>query len=351
MGQKRPGLRDDPPMQRASARSAPARPHPLGRAARGFGAVLLAHPRQAFGTVAFAVVFSTIAANALWYQPQRIAQPFFATRDIARFSMLPGWHPSSSGEGGTDVTTFKIERADPSVVVEGETPAAAIPADGTVSTAALPPHGIAQPENVALAVAVQRALIRRGLYNGTADGVIGPRTSAAILFYQQAEGLPETGEVSEELLKSLMRDGGGETVAPQPVQPVASSAPKGQADPVAAAIRTAEQSGAETAAEAPVVKVRSNGDDLAAIIKGAENAAPAPATSTGDAAPDAADADVVRTIQLGLIRLGYGDIQPDGLAGPSTRMAIRSFEKHYKLPPTGEPGVKVLQKMRDIGAV
>lgn len=339
MGQKRPGLREDPPMRRASARPAPSRQHPLGRAARAFAAVLAAHPRQALGTLAFGVVFSTIAANALWYQPHRVAEPFFATRDLARFNVLPGWHLSPSAKGESDVTTFKIERADPSVVVEGETPKPA--PDGSIQTAALPAKGVAQPENVALAVAVQQALIRRGLYNGTADGVIGPRTSAAILFYQQAEGLPETGEVSEALLKSLMRDGGGKTVAPQPVASAAAPqpAPEPEADPVAAAIRSANAQ--------PVVKVKSAPDDLAAIIKSADKA---PATKT-QPQPVAADADVVRAIQLGLIRLGYGDIQPDGQAGPSTSTAIRSFEKHYNLPPTGLPGVKVLQKLRDIGAV
>lgn len=342
MGQKRPGLRDDPPMRRASARPAPSRQHPLGRAARGFAAFIATHPRQALGTLAFGVVFSTIAANALWYQPHRVSEPYFATRDLARFDVLPGWHLSPSAKGDSDVTTFRIERADPSVVVEGETPPK-VAADTSIETAALPAKGVAQPENVALAVAVQQALIRRGLYNGTADGVIGPRTSAAILFYQQAEGLPETGEVSEELLKSLMRDGGGKTVSPKPV-----AAETVEVDPVAAAIRNADKvAKAPVADAAPVVKVKSSSDDLAAIIKGADKAPAAPVKPQ----PLAADADVVRSIQLGLIRLGYGDIQPDGVPGPSTTAAIRSFEKHYNLPLTGQPGVKVLQKMRDIGAV
>lgn len=350
MGQKRPGLRDDPPMRRASAKPSRQRQHPLGRAARAFGSLLAAHPRQALGTLAFGLVFSTIAANALWYQPHRVAEPFFATRDLARFNVLPGWHLAPSAAGESDVTTFRIERADPSVVVEGETPPKAAP-DGSVRTAALPAQGISQPENVALAVAVQQALIRRGLYNGIADGVIGPRTSAAILFYQQAEGLPETGEVSEELLKSLMRDGGGKTIAPKPVAAEPAAAEPVDIDPVAAAIRDADKAAKAPAAAVPVVKVKSGGDDLAAIIKGAEKPAPAPAPAPASEPAVSGDREVVRSIQLGLIRLGYGDIEPDGVPGPSTTAAIRSFEKHYRLPLTGTPGVKVLQKLRDIGAV
>ncbi|MNI99193.1 putative peptidoglycan binding domain protein [compost metagenome] len=49
--------------------------------------------------------------------------------------------------------------------------------------------------------------------------------------------------------------------------------------------------------------------------------------------------------------LAYADIVVDGVAGDQTRAAIRHFEKHYRLPQTGEPNAKVLKKLKEIGAL
>lgn len=51
--------------------------------------------------------------------------------------------------------------------------------------------------------ALQRGLTRAGYDTQGADGVIGPDTEAAIRAYQQAAGLPPTGEPSLELLRRL----------------------------------------------------------------------------------------------------------------------------------------------------
>ena len=51
--------------------------------------------------------------------------------------------------------------------------------------------------------ALQRGLTRAGFDAGTADGVLGPRTEAAITAYQRAEGLSVTGTPSRALLARL----------------------------------------------------------------------------------------------------------------------------------------------------
>ena len=51
-----------------------------------------------------------------------------------------------------------------------------------------------------------QALLGRAGYNvGTADGVIGPKTRAGVIAYQQARGLPADGHVSGLLLERLKR--------------------------------------------------------------------------------------------------------------------------------------------------
>lgn len=348
----------------------------LGHAARWLGGLAWRHPRPVLTTTLFAGAFGAIAANALWYQPHHLQSPYLATRDISHFSALPGLRKVQ--KPADNVTTFKIERQDDETAAADGTAepiAAGTDAQAGLKVASLPPaapsetgvHAVAQPENVALAVAVQQALIRKGLYDGVPDGVIGPRTSAAILLYEQTAGLPQTGEVSENLLQALMADGGaGPSAAPSLTK--ASAAP--ETDPVAAAIRgegaaahsaaarpTAPPARAADATQgAPVVKVSGKSDDLASLIRQdqPDATAGAGAKQTAAASPAAAapaGPALIKQIQKGLIRMEYPDVDPDGVAGNQTRAAIRQFEKYYGLPVTGEPSAKILAKMQEIGAV
>ncbi|MGB8167895.1 MAG: peptidoglycan-binding domain-containing protein [Chthoniobacteraceae bacterium] len=54
-----------------------------------------------------------------------------------------------------------------------------------------------------LAVDVQRELRRRGYYRGSIDGDVGPGTRNAIANYQGDRGLPVTGRIDRNLLRSL----------------------------------------------------------------------------------------------------------------------------------------------------
>ena len=49
----------------------------------------------------------------------------------------------------------------------------------------------------------QYDLTNLGLYDGKADGIIGPKTRAALRKYQQTLGLPLTGELDEVTRESL----------------------------------------------------------------------------------------------------------------------------------------------------
>ncbi|MDP2619457.1 MAG: peptidoglycan-binding domain-containing protein [Hyphomicrobiales bacterium] len=56
--------------------------------------------------------------------------------------------------------------------------------------------------------AIQIELDIRGFDPGPPDGIVGPRTSAAIAEAERAFGLPETGEISDDLLIALFGPGG-----------------------------------------------------------------------------------------------------------------------------------------------
>lgn len=57
-------------------------------------------------------------------------------------------------------------------------------------------------------VETQKALVRLGFDPGPIDGAMGASTRRAIRTYQQAQGLPVTGQPSDALLKHMLRNGG-----------------------------------------------------------------------------------------------------------------------------------------------
>lgn len=309
----------------------------LSRLWRAAGSAVARHPRALFGSSTFAVVFGFISANALWYQPGNHPAPFLATRDASDPNGIAGYRPAPRTPPEA-VTTFRIERQDPAAP-------AADPAATHPAAAPLADHGPVDLAQRDLVAEVQRQLTRRGLYHGTADGLIGPQTSAAILFFQETEGLPQTGEATPELLTALNATPAAaiETASadprPLPIEAVAVPAARpaedvsaAVEDPVAAAIRASDNG------RKPPEKVSAK--------------APTAPAAPRDYRPDiAASADLVIQIQRGLSNIAYTDISVDGVAGAQTRAAIRRFEKHYRLPETGEPNELVLKKLKSIGAL
>lgn len=310
----------------------------LGLAMRGLslaGRLVSRNPRAFGGSAAFVVAFSFVAANAMWYQHGAHPSPLLRTR-------LPFTHPQSAdlgvGEEGNaaprKVTTFVIQREDEAQAeTEKQTEVASIERP---KPEAEPTPEVAQSQPVAgtdLVTSIQKELARRGLYDGPADGKTGPKTSAAILRFEKQARRPETGTASETLLIALQttdrqtteeqategqRTRGKTLASARPVQRPYENVKggKGELDPVAAAIRNAEV-------------------DPQFIPK-----VDIPASS-----------ELVMNIQKGLTNLAYTDVSIDGVAGEQTRSAIRHFEKHYRLPETGQPSAKVLKKMKEIGAL
>ncbi|KQV32593.1 peptidoglycan-binding protein [Rhizobium sp. Root1203] len=270
------------------------------------GGIVGRNPSIAGGTAAFLVIFSFVAANALWYQPGTHPHPFLRTRDPLFPNVLGARPPIEQHVG--EVTTFKIERQDE--------------ADASQTTNATPPAVPGGQPASQLVMDIQSELVRRGLYNGAPDGVIGPRTSAAILFFEETVGMPQKGDATPDVLAALKTDTAGPSTVPaeRPREDLSSVA--AAEDPVAAAIRSAEKS-----------------------IK----TAPTPARQTQSAA--LTSVDLVLKIQKGLANMAYTNVGIDGVAGEQTRVAIRHFQKHYNLPETGEPSEAVLKKLKEIGAL
>lgn len=157
-----------------------------------------------------------------------------------------------------------------------------------------PPPAVARraepsPERLALVRAVQEELAARGLYEGPADGLAGPKTAAAIRFFQDGAGLEADGQASEALLQDLKR-------AP-------------------AARRT---------------------DPIAGLITASTPEPPARR---------------LLAIERALAILGYGPLKVDGVMSDDTRAAIARFEAERGLPVTGEPSARLAKDLGEMSGV
>lgn len=296
------------------------------------------YPRAVGGAFCFSLIFGTVAANALWYQPGQHPSPFLRTRDAQDFTALTGVPraPLLSERDPETVTTFRIEREGEGAEETAPAPdqtAAAGPATAAQPAATLPANA---EETANLIRSVQAELLRRGLYDGEADGVIGPRTETAIALFQKTVGMEANGLVTPELLSALANDRG--VTAAVPAQRPVMEVDGGGEDPVAAAIRSAETQ-VVTAPRRPVVPAQ------ALPPRAVEPAVPPPVQQASF------DPGLVMEIQRGLSNMAYKNITIDGIPGEDTRAAIRRFERHYQLPETGEPSAAVLKKLKAIGAL
>lgn len=276
------------------------------------GREILRHPKLVSGGGAFVVVFGFVAANALWYQPGVHPSPFLRTRDPDNPSGIAGYRPAEQLGTQGNVTTFRIERPAETQATQDHGQQAALPA----AAESLKPQQIVAD--------IQAELKKRGLYEGEADGRMGPRTAAAIIFFEETVGMEQTGEPTSRVLAALRIDGATVAAIPKDRPSDTDSGAGVEIDPVAAAIRKAQ---------APSPKAEP------ARLNGA------------DAAARPASRDLIAKIQQGLINIAYADVKVDGVAGQQTRNAIRHFEKHYRLPETGEPSEAVLKKLKSIGAL
>ncbi|WP_176083434.1 peptidoglycan-binding protein [Martelella sp. HB161492] len=309
-----------------------SKPGLIARILLAGGAAIGRHPSVFGGVTIFAVVFSFVSANALWYQVGPHPDPMFKTRVDGEPDAIPG--RTLVHEAGP-YHSFRIERDGDNTVQAAaeERPAeqsgdaeidellavmqrGAPAADAETSADTVADTAVAispvQSDPADLLRQVQQELAARGYYKGTVDGVSGPQTAEAVAAFQKDNGLMVTGAADAGLLAAITASA---------ATPLPSHRPETDSQNVAAVIRASASPGAADGA----------------------------ATLTLATVP--VSTKTVTEIQRGLQNIAYDGIVVDGVAGQSTKAAILNFQKHYRLPETGEPSEAVLKKLQEIGAL
>lgn len=288
-------------MATRSARSPEKRRHRDEEQVDGLAEFLFHHRGLVGGITAFAVAFSYVAANAIWYQPHAHGSALFATRD-AGLAM-----PELPGDQGMDAnvtlpeTVFRLEneKGVPAVRPQPSPERLASAPDNDPITAVAPPAAAPQQDSAPVGdpviAEVQGILADLNLYDGNVDGLTGPQTRGAIEAYRKIVGLTVSTDIDDQLLSQL----GARNRVADNVVPLPEGSP---------------------------------GTDLIE-------------TSSAPSRDDV----MIKRIQAGLRAFGNDGIEIDGVVGSRTKLAIVEFQSLFGLPETGEPDEQVYSKMREIG--
>ena len=205
--------------------------------------------------------------------------------------MQSGSHPAPMFKGAPVPVKPAVTESIPAVTPRPR-PVEATPAPAPAKSAA--PSAPRAPGEII--TDIQRELARRGYYDGTVDGLYGPRTDGAIRDFEQAAGLKPSTEPSEALLQAMVR----------------------------APVKLAKGATGVTPAPRPPLPVRNDVADR-----------PAPSKR-------------VIALQRALADFGYGQIKPSGIIDAETQAAIEKFERERKLPVTGQPSDRVARELAAI---
>ena len=230
-----------------------------------------------------------VVVNALWLQP--VAKPASIVTDIQK--------PQAS--------TQRQAAAKRTVPAAPAPPIVAIPT---------PPQPVQRPETATvrprsdLVASMQRELTQLGLYEGVADGLLGPRTDQAIREFEKSQGLKITGEPTATLLDMMRR-------ARPKTGTTGSVAKDAKSDPISSFAK----------------------DDARPETTGSI------AKSESTAKTEARPSSRVLAVQRVLARLGYGPVKLSGLPDAATRTSIEQFERDRGLKRTGEVNDRLVAEL------
>jgi len=227
--------------------------------------------------------------------------------------------------------------------IEAYQSSSGITVDGKATTSLLTrlqaSPGADQPTRASLVRAVQSELNNLGYNAGPADGVFGPTTRGAVRTFQNDNGLPITGEVTQSLLTSIQQAAGDDGSAD--IQRIALVKAVEQAldvrgydvGPIDGMVTAATTSAVRTYQSDAGITVNGRIDDtlLARLERGQANIDPT-LTRT----------QLVRSIQTALNEQGYNAGTADGVFDSAARSAILAYQGDFNLPLTGEPSATLL---------
>jgi peptidoglycan hydrolase-like protein with peptidoglycan-binding domain len=172
---------------------------------------------------------------------------------------------------------------------------------------------------------LQQTLKDQGFYYGAVTGDKNTETTAAIRRYQIRNGLPVTGEINEETLRSVNPSSNAVSSASQAAsKPAAIQPSSARAD---ASARLSQRS-PPSSVNQPDRPLETN---------------PPYSASFYQSAPLRVNRRIIAGAQYQLMSRGYFSGRVDGKYGSRTALAVRAFQSSAGLPPTGRLDIETVK--------
>jgi peptidoglycan hydrolase-like protein with peptidoglycan-binding domain len=183
---------------------------------------------------------------------------------------------------------------------------------------------------------IQRELNRLGYDAGPADGRMGSRTRGAIEAYERDHGLLISGEPSAALLRHIRERAGPAPAAPE-ADVDTDTVAQIQAELRLRGYRIPRVSGRMDADTRQAIEEYQRGQGVRVTGEPSRELLDALRAASAEAAPEQGLTRAQRAAaQRALNARGYDAGPPDGVLGPRSRVAIRTFQADQELSPTGE---------------
>jgi len=195
---------------------------------------------------------------------------------------------------------------------------------------------------------VQVALNQLGYAVGTPDGVIGPKSRAAIRAFQVDSGLPTSGEPSLALYDKLQESIAKRSAQAQPAQPAAAAVGTAMITEAQTELRRRGYQISAitgTANTETIAAVREYQSDARLPVTGTINEQLLQQLRTAQEDSDAIYRAQVKQVQAALNNAGYNAGPPDGALGPKSRAAIARYQSDNELPATGNVDAGLLASL------
>ena len=195
---------------------------------------------------------------------------------------------------------------------------------------------------------VQVALSNLGYAVGTPDGVIGPKSRAAIRAYQVDSGLPVSGEPSlalYEKMQASIAQRSSQAKPAQPTTPTVNSAMVTEAQTELRRRGYAISAITGTANAETVAAVREYQADARLPVTGMIDDQLLGQLGTARADSGAIYRAQVKQVQAALNAAGYTAGPADGALGPKSRAAISRYQSDNNLAATGELNAELLASL------
>jgi peptidoglycan hydrolase-like protein with peptidoglycan-binding domain len=174
---------------------------------------------------------------------------------------------------------------------------------------------------------LQQTLKNQGFYYGTVTGDKNVETTAAIRRYQIRNGLPVTGEINEETLRSV-------NPSSKSVASASQSAPK----PAAIQPNSVRPDASARPSQSPPAP--SFGEPNRPLETN-----PSYSASFYQSAPFRLNRRIIAGAQYQLMSRGYFSGRVDGRWGARTAFALRAFQSSAGLPPTGRLDIETVKAL------